>query len=116
MYVVNLFLLFGLSVSPCLSQYFFSCLILSQIEDAALEMFDNILRSDNVPINMEVVAEPESLRDYMEGWRMKLWEHAYVGIFKGADAFKKSDYFKDFKGANLAVKRVIYRYTVSFFL
>jgi len=32
-----------------------------------------------------------------------------VRVFKGVDAFKKLDSFKDFKGYNLVVKRVIYR-------
>ena len=73
-------------------------------------MFDNIVQSDNIPINMSVPGEPESLMEYVEGWRMKLWETAYTGVFKGGDTFKKYDNFKDFKGAMLAVKRLIYRF------
>lgn len=35
---------------------------------------------------------------------MKLWDHAYTGMFKGIDAFKKYDSLKEFRGALLAVK------------
>ena len=81
-----------------------------QIEEGAVEMFDSITRSDNVRIDMSIPTDLQSLPEYLEGWRMKLWEHAYTGVFKGSDAFKKSDSFKDYKGSGLAVKRVIYRY------
>jgi hypothetical protein len=77
-------------------------------------MFDSITRADNIPINMSVVTEPQTLLEYIEGWRMKLWDHAYTGIFKGNDAFKKSDSFKEFRGSMLAVKRLIYRYQFIF--
>jgi len=30
---------------------------------------------------------------------MKLWDIAYTSVFKGVDAFKKSENFKEFKGA-----------------
>lgn len=43
---------------------------------------------------------------------MKVWDIAYTGMFRGGDAYKKSDTFKDYKGAMLAVHRVIYRYTL----
>ncbi len=73
-------------------------------------MFDSIIQADNISVDFSVATEPQTLSEYLEGWRMKLWDHAYTGTFKGADAFKKSDSFKDFRGSVLAVKRVIYRY------
>lgn len=80
-----------------------------QIEERATELFESIIRSDNIPINMDVPTKPQTLLEYMEGWRMKLWDQAYTGVFKGADAYKKSDSFKDFRGSEHAVKRVIFR-------
>lgn len=86
-----------------------SILLDIQIEECALEMFDSIVRADNIRIDMDVETGPQTLIDYIEAWRMKLWDTAYTGVFKGADAYKKSDSFKDFRGSMLAVKRVIYR-------
>jgi len=81
-----------------------------QIRDAAVEMFESIIHEDNIQINMEVADEPQSLPDYIDEWRMKIWENGFLGVFKGADAFKKSNSFRDFKGSTLVVKRTIFRY------
>jgi len=59
---------------------------------------------------MEVPMEPLTLVGYLEGWRIKVWDYAYAGTFKGMDVFKKSDNFSTFRGFGLAVKRVIYMY------
>jgi len=40
---------------------------------------------------MEVETKPKTLIDYIqciEGWQMKLWDKAYIGVFKGVGAFK----------------------------
>ncbi len=71
-------------------------------------MYDDIIKSDNIPIDMSGPSPPQTLVVYIETWRLKLWDMAFTGMFKGADTFKKSDNFKEFKGAMLAVKRVIY--------
>jgi len=55
-----------------------------------VEMFKNITENDSIPIGMNVPREPQSLMEYIETWRMKLWDKAYTGVFKGSDAFKKS--------------------------
>jgi len=80
-----------------------------QLEEIATEMFDNIICSDNINVNMSLPSELETLKEYVEGWRMKLWDIAYMSVFKGVDAFKKSDNFKDYKGAMQAVHRLIYK-------
>jgi len=84
--------------------------VLLQIEDAAVEYFDNVVKKDNLPINMETPLEPEYLPDYIEGWRRKIWDHAFGPILKRANVFKKSDSFTNYDGSDLAVKRVLFRY------
>ena len=75
-----------------------------------MELFETIVHKDNVPLNMDVPAEPRTLSQFIESWRVKLWDKAFVNVFKGVEAFKKSIAFKDFKGTDLVVKRVVYRY------
>ena len=75
-----------------------------------MELFETIVHKDNVPLNMDVPAEPRTLSQFIEYWRVKIWDKAFVNVFKGAEAFKKSIAFKDFKGSDLVVKRVVYRY------
>ena len=43
-----------------------------QLEEMAIEMFESIMRQDNIPIDMSSVEEPMSLSDYLESWRMKV--------------------------------------------
>ena len=75
----------------------------------AIEMFESIMRQDNIPIDMSSAEEPMSLSDYLESWRMKLWYIAYTAAFKGADSFKKSDSFRAYKGSTLYVRRFVFR-------
>ena len=64
-----------------------------QLEEMAVEMLKSILRQDNIPIDMSNAEEPMSLSDYLESWRMKVWDTAYAAVFRGADSFKKFDSF-----------------------
>ena len=64
-----------------------------QLKEMTVEMFEFIMRQDNIPIDMSSAEEPMSLSDYLESWRMKVWDIAYAAVFKGADSFKKSDSF-----------------------
>ena len=80
-----------------------------QLSEEASTSLDDILRSDRPPINMNVSTEPMGLETYVEDCRMKLFDHAFLSYFKGTDAFTKSTDFKDFKGSDLVVRRVLYR-------
>ncbi len=81
-----------------------------QLETAALELYDRITHDDKISINMAASPEIQTLSEFLEGWRMKLWDYAFTGVFKGTDAFKKSDSFMDFSGSILVVWRLIFRY------
>ena len=80
-----------------------------QLEEVAVEMFESIMQQDNIPIDMSSAEEPMSLSDYLEFWRMKVWDIAYAAVFKGADSFKKSDSFRAYKESTLYVRRLIFR-------
>jgi len=43
-----------------------------QIEDVAVEYFENVVRQDQININMNVPLQPETLAKYIEGWRKKI--------------------------------------------
>jgi len=75
-----------------------------------VEYFDNVVQKDNLEVNMGTPFRPELLADYVEGWRRKIWDQGFGPILKGANAFKKSDSFTTYKGSNLAVKQVLFRY------
>ncbi len=80
-----------------------------QIEENAVESFEDIVRAVNICISMDSSLEPLSLSAFIEEWRIRLWDHVFLTYFKGHDHFKKSEGFSAFKGSDLAVKRVIFR-------
>ena len=74
-----------------------------------MEMFKSIMRKDNIPIDMSSAEEPMFLSDYLESWRMKVWNTAYATVFKAANSFKKSDSFRAYKGSTFYVRRLVFR-------
>jgi hypothetical protein len=89
---------------------FLNIIFIVQIEDVATKMFDTIVKKDNLVLAMDSPQEPEVLSKYIEGWRIQLWDHAFLSNFKGHDVFKKLDLFLKHKGSDLVVKRVLFRY------
>ena len=79
------------------------------MEDAAIEYFDGVVKKDNIDINMHTPLEPESLTEYIEGWRRKIWDHGFGPALKGGGHFKKSDSFMNSEGAKQIVRRVLFR-------
>lgn len=84
-----------------------------QISDQAQSMYDEMIRQDRIVVDMTVASEPMSLSEYIEDCRMKLWDTAFSSLFRGHECFKKIDEFQKYKGADLVVKRVIFRYIFS---
>lgn len=80
-----------------------------QIEDAASDFFEQVVREDNINISMDVPQQPQTLVDYLEGWRMKIWDQGFLSSLRGAKYFKKSDNFGMFEGSKEAVRRVLFR-------
>jgi hypothetical protein len=81
-----------------------------QIEDVAVEYFENVVRQDKINISMNVPLQPETLSKYIEGWRRKIWDHGFMAHLRGTNYFKKSDNFMTYEGSKQAVRRVLFRY------
>jgi len=73
-------------------------------------MFDDIVKKDQLKLALNSPQRPENFPDYIEGWRIRVWDKVFLGNFKGSEVFKKSNDFKKRKGSDDVVKRVIYRY------
>jgi hypothetical protein len=51
---------------------------------------------------------PLILKNFVETWRLQIWNAGILSMFKGADAFSNTKAFKAHKFTNLAVKQVLY--------
>jgi hypothetical protein len=74
-----------------------------------LVSFNTIVAKDGIVLSLGGLDGPDTLPTYLDKWCMQLWDLAFTTIFKGVCPFKKSDVFVDYRGANLLVRRVIYR-------
>ena len=101
------------SLSILTFQLFLLCQFLSwpwiypQLEDAAVKELPDIL---NALGGLDGDVEVDSLPDYLEKWRICLWDKAFIGHFSGSDIYGKGTWWKDVKGADNIVKRLICRY------
>jgi hypothetical protein len=64
---------------------------------------------DGIFLNLGRLDGSDTMAAYLEKWRMQLWDLAFSIVFK-------SDVFVDYRGANLLVKRVIYKYVHLLFM
>ena len=62
---------------------------------------------------MNVPLKPETLPEYLEGWRRKIWDQGFLAHLRGAKYFKKSNNFGTYEGSQQAVRRVLFRYVFN---
>ena len=90
--------------------------ICSQLEDVAVkELLDILTALGGLDGDVEV----DSLPDYLEKWQICLWDKALIGHFSGSDIYGTGTWWKDVKGVDNIVKRLICRYVswnIFFFL
>jgi len=75
-----------------------------------VDYFEGVVREDSINIDMKVPLQPDTLSEYIEGWRRKIWDQGFLAHLRGANYFKKSDNFTTFEGSKLAVRRVLFWY------
>ena len=59
---------------------------------------------------LDKTREFEKFSDYMEDWRISVWEKAFLSNFGGSELYKKGTNFKDYKDSDNIVKRLCLRY------
>ena len=82
-------------------------MILPQLEEAAVKELPDVL---NALGGLDGDVEVDSLPEYLEKWRICLWDKAFFGHFSGSDIYGKGTWWKDVKGGDNIVKRLIFRY------
>jgi hypothetical protein len=86
------------------------CSSMLQLEDGAVDLFSKTIKDDGLEIDMQAIEKPRTMDEYVQAWRNQIWEHGFMGFFKGKDSYSKTKAFVDHKQMDLAVKRVVFRY------
>jgi hypothetical protein len=83
---------------------------LLQLEEGAVDLFLKSVKDDGLAIDMDVAQKPRSISQYIQAWHNQIWEHGFVGFFRGKESYTKTKAFLDQKQTHLSVKRAVYRY------
>jgi hypothetical protein len=80
------------------------------LEEGAVDLFSKTVKEDNLEIDMEVVDKPKTIDKYVQAWHNQIWDHGFMGWFKGKDSYSKTKAFLEHRHTDLVIKRVVFRY------
>jgi hypothetical protein len=81
-----------------------------QLQETSVEQFEKTVKDDDIPILISTLDDsPLQLDEYVEFWRVRIWDYGFAHMFRGKDSFSKTKAFKDQKQCDLAVRRVLFR-------
>ena len=69
-----------------------------------MDMFSKSMKDDGLAIDMDVAQKPRSISQYIQAWHNQIWEHGFVGFFRGKESYTKTKAFLDQKQTDLAMK------------
>jgi hypothetical protein len=79
------------------------------LQESSLEKFEKTVKDDNIALKQGLEVESATIEDYVESWRVCIWEHGFIAMFRGKEAYSNTKAFKETKFTDLAVRRVLYR-------
>jgi len=79
------------------------------LEDAVVEEVRSCIDSKGLSIDWKSRNDIDEIEDYIEKWRIIVWDRAYYFILKKTNGYSRSAPFKEQEGTSNAVKRLVYR-------
>jgi hypothetical protein len=80
------------------------------LEEGVVDLFSKTVKEEGLEIDMEVVDKPKTMDKYVQAWHNQIWEHGFMGWFKGKNSYSKTKAFLEHSHTDLAIKRVVFRY------
>jgi hypothetical protein len=84
-----------------------------QLDDGAIALLTKAIEEEGLDICTEGMQKHRTVDEYVEAWRIQIWDYGYMGWFRGKEAYTKTKAFEDHRSTNLAIKRIIFRYDSS---
>lgn len=80
------------------------------MQESSAEQFEKTVKDDSIPVVYSTLDDsPLDVHQYVEVWRVRIWENGFAYMFRGKDSYSKTKPFKDHKQCDLAVRRVLFR-------
>jgi hypothetical protein len=68
------------------------------LQETSVEKYEKTVKVDNIPIVISTFDDsPLQLDQYVEVWRVWIWDNGFAQMFRGKDSFSKTKSFKDHK-------------------
>jgi hypothetical protein len=61
-----------------------------QLEEGTIDLFSKLVEDNGLVIDMEVVEKPRTIDEYVQAWHNQIWEHGFMGWFKGKESYSKT--------------------------
>jgi hypothetical protein len=87
------------------------CSIL-QLEEGAVDLFSKTVKDDGIEIDMQANELVRTVDRYVQAWRNQIWDHGFMGWFRGVDTYNKTKAFTEHRHTDLAVKRIVFKYEI----
>jgi hypothetical protein len=87
--------------------------MIMQLEDGAVALLSKAIEDEGLEICTEGIQKHKTIDEYVQAWRIQIWDYGYMGWFKGKEASTKTKAFEEHRNTDLAVKRVIFRYVCN---
>jgi hypothetical protein len=81
-----------------------------QLKDGAVALLSKAIEEDGLEICTEGMQKPRTIDEYVQAWRIQIWEYGYTRWFKEKEAYTKTKAFEDHRNMDLAIKHVIYKF------
>ena len=59
----------------------------------AVVAFEKAVMEDNVPLAFDTAEDLRKLDEYLESWRIKIWDCGFLTMFQGVDSYSKTKAF-----------------------
>jgi hypothetical protein len=80
------------------------------LQETSVEEFEKTVKDDNIPIVISTFDDSLlQLDQYIEVWRVWIWDIGFEQMLRGKDAFLKTKSFKEHKQCDLTVKSVLFK-------
>jgi hypothetical protein len=83
-----------------------------QLEEGSVDLFSKTVKDNGIEIDMQANESLKTIDRYVQAWRNQIWDHGFMGWFRGVDTYSKSKAFTEHRHMDLAVKRVLFRYEI----
>jgi hypothetical protein len=60
-----------------------------QLEEGSVDLFSKTIKDDRIEIDMQANESLKTIDRYVQAWCNQIWDHGFMGWFRGANTYSK---------------------------